>query len=428
MRSTQGIGSSTFWPPWQRSANTFIGGVGVVYITLLLGCSGGGAGGDSNEGGPEESIAVPTGDFEAVATYSSGLWLTQVAVADLNGDGRKDVVSVTDWSFGQYVAIFYQGTTGDLAVLDTIDAYTTYNFGHLQRIAVGDLNNDGRDDLLLTGQCNFCAGGYQFVVLYQHPATGNLLPGVTFFAAAGNIAIADINSDGRNDLITNNAAGQLSIFYQLTNGHLGAEVVYGKVSGFIRGEIHVADMDNDGDNDIVIQNGLKQLAVVKQDSTVVPGTLVDIPEYYDVQTTYWPQFEAFTVGDLNGDGKNDVVVVDPGNSGTMNVFLQNNDGKLDSPILTVPWFAPPDGVEIADINGDGLNDILGNQGGSVYILYQTLGHMFHDPIVYSAPTISYGGSIEHQGLAVADITGDGKPDAVMTWHDEGLFVFIHTIS
>jgi hypothetical protein len=262
-----------------------------------------------------------------------------------------------------------------------------------------------------------------------------MLPGPSLTVSAnsvGNATIADIDSDGGNDLLMVTQEGKLSIFYQSQNGGLGPEVIYDKGTGFLRGELHVADMDHDGDNDIVVQSGLKQFEIIKQDSTAVPGILVDTPEYYDVQTTYWPQFDAFAVGDLNGDGKNDIVALDPGNNGTMNVFLQNNDGTLDPPILSVPFFAPPYGVEIADINGDGLNDILGDQVnpgmGRVYVLYQAVNHTFQNPIAYSFPTISGGGSIEHQALAVGDITGDGKPDAAMTWQDEGLFVLPNTSS
>jgi hypothetical protein len=421
---------STFGPSWQQLSRRLT----CIALTLLLGCGGGGGG--SSGGGSGGSGSGPSGKLGPAIAYSTnGFWWTQVAVADLDGDGRNDVVTFSDWSFGpQMVAIYHQDNTGGFNVVSSFDASATFDFVHLQRIAVGDLNNDGKTDLVLTGECNSCLVGFRgkFTVLYQHPTTGDLLPGQSFTVSAGsagNAEIADINSDGRNDLIIINAEGKLSIFYQLPNGTLGPEVIYDKGAGFLRGEIHIADMDNDGDKDIVVQSGMKQFEIIKQDSTATPGILVDTPEYYDVQTTYWPQFDSFAVGDLNGDSKNDVVVLDPGNNGTMNVFLQNNSGKLDPPVLSVPWFAPPYGVELADINGDGLTDILGDQVnpgvppmGSVYVLYQAPNHTFQDPVAYSFPTISGGGSIEHQGLAIGDVTGDGKPDAVMTWHNEGLFV------
>ena len=410
-------------------------GVAIIYLTLLLACSGSGGGGTSG-GGSGGSGSGPTGKLGPAIAYSTnGLHLLQVAVEDLNGDGRKDVVTFSDWSFGpQMVAIYYQDSTGKFGTVATFNASALFSFVHLQRIAVGDVNNDGRADLVLTGECSGCLVGFQgkVVVLYQDPVSGDMLPGPSLTVSAnsvGNAAIADIDSDGRNDLLMVTQEGKLSIFYQSQNGGLGPEVIYDKGTGFLRGELHVADIDHDGDNDIVVQSGLKQFEIIKQNSTTVPGILVDTPEYYDVQTTYWPQFDAFAVGDLNGDGKNDVVALDPGNNGTMNVFLQNNGGTLDPPILSVPFFAPPYGVEITDINGDGLNDILGDQVnpgvpamGSVYVLYQAVNHTFQNPIAYSFPTISGGGSIEHQALAVGDITGDGKPDAVMTWQDEGLFV------
>lgn len=185
-------------------------------------------------------------------------------------------------------------------------------------------------------------------------------------------------------------------------------------------------MDNDGDNDLVVVSGLKELAIIKQDSSTIPGTLADVPNRYTIETSYWPSMGPSAVGDLNGDGKNDLIVTDPGNSGLINLFLQADGGTLGPATILPQPFLPSAIVKISDINRDGLNDILCGEvvpgfppKSLTYVMYQTPTHSFVTS-VYSFETKSGGGGTV--GFAVGDVTGDGKPDAIVTWQDEDLRV------
>lgn len=254
-------------------------------------------------------------------------------------------------------------------------------------------------------------------MLYQDPQTGQLVPGPVQDLSANlalHAAIGDINSDGRDDLVIVTQENRLSIFYQNSTSGLEQESIYDKTFVILTGLVRILDMDNDGDKDIVVQSGLKQLAIIKQDATVNPGVLSGTPDYYSIQTTYWPQIYTFEVGDLNGDGKSDVATTDPGNNGYVNILLQNNSGTLDPAILVTVFTSPLYGIEIGDVDGDGLNDIAGdvvNAGapatGNVYVFHQKADHSFGSPVAYSFPTISRGGSQEYDALSFGNITGDG---------------------
>ncbi len=80
-------------------------------------------------------------------------------------------------------------------------------------------------------------------------------------------------------------------------------------------------------------------------------------------------------------------------------------------------------IHIADIDGDGLNDIiLLDFGYWITVLYQGQDHSFTNNKNYFLPTATEGGTFVHQAMSIGDVTGDGLPDIVASWSDEGIFM------
>jgi hypothetical protein len=136
-----------------------------------------------------------------------------------------------------------------------------------------------------------------------------------------------------------------------------------------------------------------------------------------MQPGQWFRFETLALADLNGDGLTDLATSSV--NGQTNVFYQNGSGTL-----TGPTFLPVVGNEIhaADLDGDGLNDLVVSGGTSAAILYQAADHSFLAPLRYVFPTLTTGGTIVHRAMSVGDVTGDGLPDIVASWANEGVFV------
>lgn len=165
--------------------------------------------------------------------------------------------------------------------------------------------------------------------------------------------------------------------------------------------IFTADFNGDGIPDVVMLGTIASgqgLAIFlgKPDGSFAP--MVDYP----VQAT------GFTVGDFNGDGKLDIIVVNFGGTITGSVLLGNGDGTLQPPVpLNQNIGNGYSAAASADFNGDGRLDLLlltpdFGSGATMAILLGNGDGTFQASVTYPVPAAPY--------LALGDFNGDGKPD------------------
>jgi hypothetical protein len=341
----------------------------------------------------------------AIVYSTNGQSPTKMTIVDFNADGRNDVASNTH--------VYLQNSQGSLNINSPVVIDPGQKINMLNDTAVGDLNGDGRSDVVLAGRCAGCDGLSLGVVdvRYQDPETGALVQGPQFSwlgTGVNGAAIGDINSDGRKDLLIIAEEGQLRSFYQLNNGRLGTATTYDQLTG-ARGDLHITDIDNDGDNDIIVQNDYRKFAIIKQTA----GGLSNVPKYYSVPTHSIDGFEDMAVGDINGDERHDIVVA--AQDGLF-LYLQNGVGELNSPIHIAPLTNMLARTRITDINIDGLNDVVQAGVNEVYVYLQTPNHSLDSPRAYRFQTATWGGDV----IAVGDVTGDTKSDVVVVRGSSGL--------
>lgn len=328
------------------------------------------------------------------------------AIGDVNGDGINDLLLAVQAVSGEARLYLRSGRTdGSLAepVAIALDAQLTCI---LESVAIGDLNGDGRNDVVAGAP--YC--GAQ--VLYQG-TDGRLQPGpVLPMSAAGRLRIVDVDGDGRRDLL--GAGGsQSDVLYwrQDGSGVLEAPRSISLGNGNLVSDIAAGDVNGDGRVDIVAAvSGAADVdvAVVLQ----LPDGSFSSPTILSVDSNW--QASSVAIGDLNGDGRLDIVASTGGNSPThVALFLQRADGTLGA-LTKLSTYDIPGAVRIADVDGNGRADLLVVHQGwlTVGVYLQGLDGKLSSEQRYAAP---YSVSTP-DGWAIGDINRDGRPDIVVDGH------------
>jgi hypothetical protein len=364
------------------------------------------------------------GGFGTASNYpdDNDIYLGDTAIGDLNGDGLNDVVAIQfDWPSNYDngpLSIYYQTASGLLKSPETIDPAV-----RICSVAIGDINNDNKDELITAGISYNEQDGYlsQIIIMYQDPESGQLgsRQEITLnFGSAEKIAVGDINGDGRNDLAVSAFYG-IALFFQNADGMLSPEVDIA-TSTHLFDYIYIADMNNDGRNDLITRSDGKEVSIIKQ---LPSGEFSAVPDVYSCSEI--PSDFYFAVADLNGDNQSDLAMFDNEHlsyyaTHNIYIFLQNSQGSLNNPDVytTYPAYYV---AQISDITKDGLNDIILVESGQLKVLRQSKDHSFSDDQspLYSFPSSS---TFSQQHISIGDVTGDGLLDAVVTAENQGLYV------
>jgi hypothetical protein len=235
------------------------------------------------------------GTLDAGVVYAS-TDTHSIRIADMNHDGLLDVVGV-GWT-GTTVSVFAQNVGGSL---DPPVVIGNIGMGGLSAVATGDVNNDGYTDIIVAGTqvgvlTQIPGGTFNTPVKYDNSTMG------TF----GGLAAEDVNGDGLKDVIvansSNRPSSRVGVLLQNGTGTLNSEAGY--VSYDIPSATVVADVTGDGRKDVVVLHvGWSSIGIYRQ---LGNGTLNAEERVYTPSDNQGAQ--AMAVGDLNGDGKSDVVV------------------------------------------------------------------------------------------------------------------------
>jgi hypothetical protein len=273
-------------------------------------------------------------------------------------------------------------------------------------LAVGDLNHDGRADIVAS---DFISNT---ISVYSQKVDGTLASRVTYATGIqpDALAVGDLNHDGLDDVAVSHwNSPSIGIFTQKPTGSLNTMLAYSApLAGY--DDIAIGDVNGDGLNDVVKMNGINvvpRLSVYLQTNT---GFLAGASPY-DINCTGDCSPGGLAVGDVTGDGRADVLVSYGGIAPTSNIalFEQAGDGSLLAPVSS-PAHDVPEPLKLADINLDGYADLVvahGYWGDGFSVYLQPLnGYSF-----FSLPHL--GSYYEPQALSVADLNGDGLPDVVV---------------
>jgi hypothetical protein len=271
--------------------------------------------------------------------------------------------------------------------------------GRPGNVVVADLNGDGKLDLVVS---NFASGLSVFLGNGDGTFGPELLLQAGYSAAA---VVADFNGDGKPDIATA-VGGAVRLFLGDGDGSFTAAADTSFFSGYISNlSLAAGDLNGDGKLDIVVtgaENNLSQAYVLLGNGD---GTFGAAASFGLVNQPF-----GVAVGDFNGDGDLDLALTDAADSAVA-VLLGNGDGTFQRQI-EYPANGYPYALVVADFNGDGHSDIavanfgpVSGNGGGVAVLMNNGDGTFAVPV-------NYGAGDEVYFLSTEDINGDGNLDLV----------------
>jgi len=233
------------------------------------------------------------------------------------------------------------------------------------------------------------------------------------------VATGDFNNDGILDLaVANVSSTTVSILLGNGDGTFQTQAEY--QGGYDPIAVGVGDFNHDGNLDLaVVNNGNK--------SNGQPGTVTILLGNGDGTFTTGQTFDTgdgpncVAIGDFNGDGKLDLALSDYnvsyGNS--VAVLLGNGDGTFRT-YATYETGSAPEFVVTADVNGDGILDLI-----TANEVSETVSVLLGKGDGTFQPHVDYGVGKAPLALAVGDLSGDGKPDlAVVNLSSDSVSVLL----
>jgi hypothetical protein len=354
-------------------SGTFTGnGAGITNINLL----------NVNSSGLI-SIATNQANFGTAATVNVGPFPTFVTIADMNNDGRPDIIAA---NYGDLtVSIITNAGNGRFAVSSTPLAGMFY-------VTTNDVNNDGKMDLVGV------TAGSRVSILTNNGAGG--FPNITQIVVGPTphcLVPIDVNLDGKMDLVTANY--EMNALVVLTNNGSGTfTIATTNATGGNPWFVTKADVNNDGKIELISANVLTNtLSVLTNNGN----------NGFGVSATYSVGASPLCVlaVDVNGDNKVDLVTANA-NGGSLTVLTNNGNGIFvlaSSPAVS----GQPYSVTAADVTGDGKPDLICVDYTASFLNVLVNNGNGNFTLAASPPT-----GYQPYSVISADLNGDGRPDVV----------------
>jgi hypothetical protein len=348
-----------------------------------------------------DGAGTTQGDFTIEGNYYAG----GASVADLDGNDSREIVAGT-FSSDQLFVFNTDGTVRPGFPISIPDAIWS-------SVALGDVAGDARKEMVFGSRGNkfyaFHDDGTELIDGDSNPLTLGVFKVLGAPENNGTPALADLDGDGKADIIYASADGNLYAWRGDGTSLPGFPVAVGPANS----SVAVGYLDGPGDPqlDIVVAPNNNTLTVVRADGTLQPG----FPVFPRTANSYL-RTPSPALADMNNDGFLDIIQA--GSNGVMNVYDHN--GAVLAPwsgirYSTMTSMSSESSPVVADINGDGMADIVqGDETGNLTALQGGAGAVMPGfPIQLEA---------EVKGTpALCDCDGDGLTEIVVAGWDHKIY-------
>jgi hypothetical protein len=341
-----------------------------------------------------------------------------VITADMNGDDKLDLVYLTTpSSTGSLIDVALGNGDGSFGTPQAVPSLPS-GTGVLGQFSIADVNHDGKPDLIVnvgTGTFNSALAVYlnNGDGTFQSPLL-SAGPSSTFedVGLSGHMGIGDFDGDGVVDLVAAASNDTLAFFKGDNQGHFSLRSTLPHLDS--PGPVYAADLNGDGWLDFVALNG---------NAASVSVYLGDGDGTFQAEATYTGphNIRSVVVKDVNHDGRPDLVVSNL--SGTVDILLNRGDGTFSNAASGETTYAGinPQVVAVQDFDGDGTLDIAVLSWNGLGIL-RGLGNLSYASVKqYPATNVSL---FQFTYLpAVGDFDGDGHTDIAVPTNDGLVLLF-----
>ncbi|MEI7890709.1 MAG: FG-GAP-like repeat-containing protein [bacterium] len=356
-----------------------------------------------------------------------------LVAGDFNGDGKADLsVGAYGFSASTGRAYIFYSQNGQVNTNKKIVGSATNNYFGTSMTA-GDFNADGKIDLAVGCGNNVCIFFGDGTIPATSSGADVVISGARSTSTSVTLAVGDFNADGKTDLgvadwMYGAATGQVYIFYGSSNlpttisASSANVIITGAASNYFGASMTAGDFNADGKTDLAVGCSQWTSKVYLFYGGNLPATLVATSA--DVTFTGSQMFgQTLASGDLNSDGKTDLVV-NSNNNGVTRIFY---GGSFSASIaeasanVTITGESATFGIymTVGDFNTDGKTDLalgdawVSSSIGKVYIFYND-GSI--PTTAVNADVVLTGGAINDNfcsSITSGDFNSDGKTDLVV---------------